>query len=245
MSPLNRSRTARTPVVALLTVVLSAPLAVNAQDQRFDGLGLAAQEQSPVLAPDAGPSWEETSGYQSVEASRVDLAVVTPAASTMTDAASGYGTVEANCVLIAQHALASSDLGSRQEEALFAVVAAVPSWDRSSGYGAVEASRAIAANPTPWIPPTSQVPLKVRWAPARASAPAPRADANRTATAVDAALASGPSREAASGERAASAVYLPDALPHALADGMRGETTHLATVPLPGADAVKVYRTQR
>src|SRR5215207_3169282 len=45
-------------------------------------------------------------------------------------------------VLAAQSALHSGDLGSMQEEALFAIVAAAPSWDESSGYGSVEASRA-------------------------------------------------------------------------------------------------------
>ena len=45
-------------------------------------------------------------------------------------------------MLIAQQALQAGDLGSMQEEALFAVVAASSSWDETSGYGSVEASRA-------------------------------------------------------------------------------------------------------
>jgi hypothetical protein len=50
--------------------------------------------------------------------------------------------VEASRVLAAQQALQSHDLGSLQEEALLAVVAASSSWDETSGYGAVEAARA-------------------------------------------------------------------------------------------------------
>jgi len=49
--------------------------------------------------------------------------------------------VRATRVLAAQHALQSGDLGSMQEEALFAIVAAAPSWDATSGYGTVEAGR--------------------------------------------------------------------------------------------------------
>jgi hypothetical protein len=53
-------------------------------------------------------------------------------------------TNQANRVLVAQHALQSHDLGSMQEERLYAIVAAAPSWDETSGYGSVEASRAEA-----------------------------------------------------------------------------------------------------
>src|SRR5215207_6329432 len=49
-------------------------------------------------------------------------------------------------VLAAQSALHSGDLGSLQEEALFAIVAAAPSWDATSGSGAVEVRRVRAAH---------------------------------------------------------------------------------------------------
>jgi len=89
-------------------------------------------------------------------------------------------------------------------------------------------------------------------------APGPSADANHAATAVYEALAYGPSREEPNA--AATAVYealaygplwdaangyrynLPaaDALRAALASGRRAESAHLATVPLPGQEAVHV-----
>ncbi len=55
--------------------------------------------------------------------------------------------VEDSRVSAAQHALLSPDLGSMQEEALFAIVAAAPSWDETSGYGVLEASRATIGHP--------------------------------------------------------------------------------------------------
>ena len=66
MSTLHRSRTVIPAVVALLTVALPAPIAVHAQDQ------------VPALAPVAGRSWEETSGYRSVEASRATITLSLP-----------------------------------------------------------------------------------------------------------------------------------------------------------------------
>jgi hypothetical protein len=60
--------------------------------------------------------------------------------------------VRATRVLAAEQGLERGDLGSMQEEALFAIVAAAPSWDESSGYGSVEASR--AANAMPAAPTT-------------------------------------------------------------------------------------------
>jgi hypothetical protein len=51
-------------------VALAAPIAVNAEDGvRTTEQVLAAEDQDPALAP-AAPSWDETSGYGSVEASR-------------------------------------------------------------------------------------------------------------------------------------------------------------------------------
>jgi hypothetical protein len=79
--------------------------------------------------------------------------------------------VEDSRVGAAQHALLSPDLGSLQEEALMAVLAAAMSWDETSGYGSVEASR--AAHALAVVPETSTtwVPSDVRWAPARVIAP--------------------------------------------------------------------------
>ncbi|MBW3634539.1 MAG: hypothetical protein KY456_16090, partial [Chloroflexi bacterium] len=53
--------------------------------------------------------------------------------------------VEARRVVAAQQALQSGDLGSLQEEALLAAVAAGTSWDDTRGYGVVKASRVLAA----------------------------------------------------------------------------------------------------
>jgi hypothetical protein len=115
----------------MFTVALSTPLMVHAEDQIIG-------EENKVLAfaPVAGPSWDETSGYGAVEASRATIGH--PAAGT---------TIAQTRMAAAQHALLSGDLGSVQEESLLAIVAAAPSWDESSGYGSVEASRAANALP--------------------------------------------------------------------------------------------------
>jgi hypothetical protein len=98
-----------------------------------DDLGsLQEAALAAIVAP--GASWDETSGYGAVEASRATIGH--PAVST---------TNQANRVFAAERALLSHDLGSLQEEALAAIVAAAPSWDETSGYGSVEASRAAAS----------------------------------------------------------------------------------------------------
>jgi hypothetical protein len=85
-----------------------------------------------IVAP--GASWDETSGYGAVEASRATIGH--PAEST---------TSQATRVLAAQHVLQTGDIGSMQEERLSAIVSAAPLWDETSGYGSVEASRAAAS----------------------------------------------------------------------------------------------------
>lgn len=252
MSSLCRARTGMATVVALLTFALSSPLSVTAQEQVFDGQTLAAQEQIPALAPDPSPSWEEASGYQSVEASRVDMAVaVAPVA------VSGDPAVEANRVLTAQQALVAGDLGSMQEEALLAVVATSSSWDEVSGYRSVEVSRATAAFPATLTALSNQVPSDARWAPAGAIAPGSPDGAFRVLIAKQALLTGdlGSLQEAALlalvaasmswdetsgyGELEASRAMSPYNLPAAcdlgaaLATGTRAETAHLATIPLP------------
>ena len=156
MSTIHRFRPAIPAIVAMLMVALSAPLAVSAEEQVIaDEQVLVAEDQVPALAPVAGPSWDETSGYYSVEASR---AVIGHLAASTTQVPSDVrwaparaiapgSSVEATRVLVAQQALQFPNLGSMQEEALLAVVAAAPSWDATSGYGAVEASRATIGHP--------------------------------------------------------------------------------------------------
>src|SRR5829696_428424 len=103
---------------------------------------------SALYAPVAGPTWDETSGYGAVEAIRAEPdAYVAPAASTTADAASRFGSVAANRVANAEYALQAGDLGSMQEEALTAIVAAGASWDETSGYGVLESSRATIGHP--------------------------------------------------------------------------------------------------
>ncbi len=141
MSTIRRFRTAIPAYVTMLTFALSAPITVN------------AEEQVLVLAPDAGTSWDEASGYRSVEASRAETAeYVGPAASMTAGATSVFGAGEANRVLIAQHALQVGDLGSLQEEALLAVVAVAMTGDETSrattlpaASTTAEANRVIAA----------------------------------------------------------------------------------------------------
>ena len=69
MSTIHRFRPA-VLVVTVCTFALSAPIAVTADDQVIgDEQIIAAQEPVPALAP-AVPSWDESSGYGSVEANR-------------------------------------------------------------------------------------------------------------------------------------------------------------------------------
>src|SRR5215204_1962008 len=100
---------------------------------RFRSLvvGLATVFTVTLLAPLAVNAEEEVA----------DLApVAAPAAvGTSPDA------VRATRALAAQHALQRGDIGSLQEDALYAIVAAAPSWDATSGYGAVEAGRAATS----------------------------------------------------------------------------------------------------
>jgi hypothetical protein len=171
MSTNRRSRTAISVFAAVLTLALSAPLAVNADKvvTGEDEVLVVAPVTAPGVAGTSGddvratralaaqgalqsgemgslqeehlraivaaaPSWDETSGYGAVEASRATIAY--PAASA---------SAEETRVLAAQQALQSPDLGSLQEDALFAVVASAS---------------------------TAQVPADVRWAPADTIGPA-------------------------------------------------------------------------
>jgi hypothetical protein len=136
MHTIRRSRSSFIFITTLLAGALFAPVSVNAEDQVL------------ALAPVAGPSWDEESGYRSVEASRIATdvrdqpnAIVAVATGTW-DEMSGYASVEASRVISARQGLLSTDLGSLQEEALYAVVSAGITWDEASGYASVEANRA-------------------------------------------------------------------------------------------------------
>jgi hypothetical protein len=118
--------------------------------------------QQALLSPDLGSmqeealravvatamSWDQTSGYRAVEAIRAEPdAYAASAAGTSADAVSGVASGAANRVANAQHALDAGDLGSVQEDALTALVAAGSSWDDISGYGVLETSRATIGHP--------------------------------------------------------------------------------------------------
>jgi hypothetical protein len=141
MFTIHCSRTACSAVVAVLMFAPWAPIAVNAEDQVMaEKQVLAAEDQDPALAPIAGPSWDEVSGYGSVESSRINVS-----------------------------ALWSGAVITDQEQALAYAAAAVATlWDVTSGYGSVEATRAANALPAAPTTFTSQVPSDVRWAPDRA-----------------------------------------------------------------------------
>src|SRR5215210_3829241 len=170
MSRMYRFRRLVVGLATVVTVTLLAPLAVTAEEEVAD--------LAPVAAPAAvGTSPEEVRAIRALAAQHAlqsgdlgslqeDALYAIVAAAPSWDAASGYGVVEASRatigspatsppseqtrVLTAQQALHSPDLGSLQEAALRAVVAAGQSWDDTSGYGVVEASR--AANALPVVP---------------------------------------------------------------------------------------------
>jgi hypothetical protein len=135
MPKIHHSRTAIAAFVAVLTFALSTPFAVNAEDQVLvEEPVLTAEDQVPALAPVAGPSWDETSGYGSVEASRAAHALaVVPETST-------------------------TQVPSDVRWAPARVIASGALWDETSGYGSVEASRAARASqhvvPAPVAVPT-------------------------------------------------------------------------------------------
>ena len=108
MLAIQQSRTAITAFATVLMFALSTPLVVTAEEQ-------------PLAMAPAAPSWEEASGYASVETSRAESASY-PAlmAGTTWEATSGYRSVEASRLLAAQHALASGDLGGLHENDLSA-----------------------------------------------------------------------------------------------------------------------------
>src|ERR687897_390753 len=94
MSTSHRSRTAVSAFVAVLTFALSTPFSVNAEDEVI--VSLQEEEQVLTAAP-ADLSWDETSGYGSVEASRAAAsALYAPVAGPSWDDTSGYGSVEAS-----------------------------------------------------------------------------------------------------------------------------------------------------
>jgi hypothetical protein len=131
---------------ALLAVVATA----MSWDQTsgYGVLEASRAAAAALYAPVAGPTWDETSGYGMVEAIRAEPDVsVAPATGTTADAASGVGSGGANRVTNAEYALRTGDLGSMQEDALTAIVAAGASWDDTSGYRALEASRATIGHP--------------------------------------------------------------------------------------------------
>ena len=218
---------------AVLLFAVAAPIVVHAEDEVLvEEPVLVAQDQDPALGP-AVLSWDERSGYGSVEHTRADvsslwsgevspgheqaLAFAAAAAATLWDATSGYGSVEASR---AANAMDVRWVPARAivDQAL-ALGAAAAAWDDTSGYGAVEASRAANALPAPPASFTSQVSPDVRWAPAPAIAPMAPVETSHATN--------------------------PDYIPAALASGQRAESAHLAVVLLPGEDAVGVRRTQR
>jgi hypothetical protein len=149
----HHSRTAIAAFATVLILALSAPIAVNADDQvAAEAPVLAAEELDPALAP-AAPSWDETSGYGAVEAIRATIGhddVVSGFENTGHEASaamgrswdelSGYGSVEASRAAVS--AMLSGDVISGREQAFAFAAAAATLWDATSGYGSVERTRA-------------------------------------------------------------------------------------------------------
>jgi hypothetical protein len=102
-------------------------------------LGSAVVFAFTLLAPGAVTAQEEVA-----VTGQKDVAELAPVAAP-TVAGTSADEVRAIRALAAERALLSGDIGSLQEEHLFAIVAAAPSWDETSGYGSVEDSRAAAA----------------------------------------------------------------------------------------------------
>jgi hypothetical protein len=172
MSTLHRRRTGFSTFAAVLAFVLCAPQAANAEDEV-----IAAEQQILAAAPTLS-SWDESSGYGSVEASRAAIGHdhgvsgygptghEASALGLSWDEMSGYRSVEASRAEVS--ALLSGARISGRDQALAVTAAAATLWDSTSGYGSVEASRAANALPAAPATFTNQVPSDVRWAPERA-----------------------------------------------------------------------------
>src|SRR6187431_1763008 len=95
MQTVHRFRAMFLITVVVVAFTLIAPGAITAQEESVAGEQLLAeQEQDSLLAPTV-PSWDETSGYGSVEASRTAAsALFAPVAGPSWDESSGYASVE-------------------------------------------------------------------------------------------------------------------------------------------------------
>ena len=151
MFTLHRPPTVIPAFVALLTFALSAPIAVHAEDQILaDEPVLAADAQVPALAPVAGPSWGETSGYGSVEASR---AAIAPPPDTLPVAlANGTRPESAHLATVAfpDDSVRVNPSDDRIANALFG--------EKAYGDGSGEASRWLTAPECGTDPPQSDEP---------------------------------------------------------------------------------------
>ncbi len=184
MVTICRSRSLLLGSAVVLAFTLLAPVG---QSRRSDAEDVAALARSPLqrwLAPVAttcglrapsprsAPCWSGDIGSMQEEVCspswplhppgtrRVAMARWRPVGRpTQSGSAGRQHDRRGDRVLAAQQALQSPDLGSLQEEALFAVVAAGSSWDETSGYGSVEASRATIGHPAT---STTQVSSDVR-----------------------------------------------------------------------------------
>lgn len=145
MNAIHPFQTSSVVIGAMLAIALSAPVLAQTED---DGVAMAP----------AVPSWDETSGYGSVEAIRAERAITAVIALP--------ASVDPIRVTTARDALRSGRLGGVQEEAMAAIVAAATTWDDASGYGSVEAIRAARSLPVVVNDVSNQVPSDVRWAPA-------------------------------------------------------------------------------
>src|SRR5215218_2300571 len=218
-------------------------------------VGLATVVTVTLLAPLALNAEEEVA----------DLAPVAAPAAVGTSPEE----VRAIRALAAQRALQRGDVASLQEDALYAIVAAAPSWDATSGYGAVEASRATIGSPAA---STSAVQTRVLAAQQAlqggdlgslqeeallAVVSAGQSwdemsgygslEASRAANALPVAPVAGRTQVPADARWApartigqeSSRAASLDYLPVALGTGTRSESVHLATIAL-GGDAVSV-----
>jgi hypothetical protein len=100
--------------------------------------GIATVLALTLLAPVAVTAQEEVAVTGQEEVAVLAPVVAPAVAGTSVDE------VRATRALAAERALLTGDIGSMQEEHLFAIVAAAPSWDETSGYSSVEDSRAAA-----------------------------------------------------------------------------------------------------
>lgn len=128
MFKIRRSQATILSIAAMLALALSAPFAATAEEQILS-------------AAPTGQSWDEISGYGSVESSRATIALLAAPAPITNQVPSDVRFAPAQAI-----APGPAVDANRAATAVYEALAYGSSWEVSSGYRSVESSRVLAAS---------------------------------------------------------------------------------------------------